>query len=224
MRLSRIELATLAVFATVWLDVQPSKAQQQLPRPGAGLPTFEAPPAPEGVHEKTDALMKSVGGDQPGVLATTVTTRRATIQSVDPATRMVTLVDDNGIRSEKKAAPDLDLTQVKSGDRVTVKEIASVAVFIQPRATASPPAERNVVVEHAEPGETPARLTVETEEIAATVESIEFATRWVVLRNPDGTSRTIQADPRVDLEKIHIGDQVTLRLTKAVALQLEPAE
>jgi hypothetical protein len=110
---------------------------------------------------------------------------------------------------------------VKIGDRVSVKEIASVAVMVSSRVGATPPAGRTVEVETAEPGEKPARITVETEEIAATVAAIEVATQRVVLRNPDGSMRVVQVDPRVDLEEINVGDQVTLRVTKALALSVE---
>jgi hypothetical protein len=204
------------------LVVASAQAQQPLPRPGEGLPTFEAQqPAPGDVRHKTDELLNSVAPGQPGVLATKVATTSATVEAVDQAKRSVTLRGDDGIRMEKVVAPDVDLKQVKIGDRVSVKEIASVAVFIAPRVHATPPAERTVVVETAEPGEKPARVTVETEEIVATVAAIEHSTRTATLRNPDGSMRTIQVDPRVDLDLVDVGDQVTLRLTKALALSVE---
>ena len=198
--------------------------QQQLPRPGAGLPTF-GPPAesapPQDVREKTDALMKSVSPNQPGVLTTKVHTTLVTVEAIDPATRVVTLRGEDGVVSQANVAPDVDLSQVKVGDHVSIKEIASVAVFISRRVLAKPPAAPSVVVETSAPGEKPARVRVETEEIAATVAAIDHSTHTATLRNPDGSLRTIQVDPRVDLEEIDVGDQVTLRLTKALALSVE---
>jgi len=198
------------------------EAQEQLPRPGAGLPTFEAPAQPTDVREKTDALLDKVSPDQRGVLATQVVTRGATIQSIDPASRLVGLVDDHGVTLQKIAPSDIDLTEVKVGDRVTLKEIQSVAVSVTLGAIAEPPADqRTVEIEHAEPGQKPARLQVETDHIVATIAAIDQAVHTATLRNPDGSTRTILVDPRVDLDRFNVGDQVTLTLTKAVALSID---
>jgi hypothetical protein len=144
-----------------------------------------------------------------------------TVTAVDLATRVVTVRGEDGVTMQRTAAPDVDLTRLDVGDRITVKQIASVAVAITPRVRATPPAERTVVVETAAPGEKPARVTVETEEIDATVASIDHATHTATLRNPDGTTRTVEVDPRVDLEEVDVGDQVKLRLTKALVLSVD---
>ena len=186
------------------------------------MPSYEPTAPPTGVQEKTEALMERVAPGQPGVLATNVVTRTATVEAVDPAKRVVTLKLDDGVNVDRAVAPDVDLKRVKSGDRVSVKEIASVAVFVSPRALAKPPAERSVVVETAEPGQKPARLTVDTEEISAIVESIDHATRTLGLRNPDdGSTSKVQVDSRAKIDTIEVGDQLTLRLTKAVVLGVE---
>lgn len=185
------------------------------------MPSYQPNDQPKGVQEKTDALMERVAPGQPGVLATKVTTTSATVESIDRAKRVVTLRLDDGVTVDRAVAPDVNLSQVKNGDRVSVKQISSVAVSVSPRALAKPPAERSVVVETAEPGQKPARLTVETEEVAATVVSIDRRTRTLTLRNPDGSTRAVQADSRMKLETVDVGDQVTLRLTKAVVVGVE---
>jgi hypothetical protein len=201
-----------------------SEAEEPLGRPGYGLPTFEAPPAepPKDVRGKTDALMDKLDLEKRGVLTTQVVTRQATIQSIDPASRLVGLVDEHGVTLQKIAPPDVDLTQVKVGDQVTVKEIASVAVSVTPGAIAQPPGTpQTVEIEHAAPGEKPARLKVETDYLVATVAAIDMAVHTATLRNPDGSTRTILVDPQVDLDRFNVGDQVTLTLTKAVALSID---
>src|SRR5262249_51797265 len=107
------------------------------------------------------------------------------------------------------------------GDRVSVQEVASVAVEVERGALAAPPKGKTVDVETAKAGEKPARLRVETEQIVATVAALDYSTHTATLRNPDGSTRTILVNPRVDFDDYHVGDQVTLTLTKAVALQVD---
>ena len=128
------------------------------------------------------------------------------------------------MKVNRTVAPDVDLKRVKPGDRVTVKQISSVSLFVSKRTAPTQPKGRTVVVDKAEPGQKPGRLTVDTEEISATVAAIEPTTRTVTLRNPDGSTRAVQVESRAKLDKIDIGDQVTLRLTKAVVLGVESSK
>jgi hypothetical protein len=59
--------AAVLVAGALLVSAMPSGAEQ-LERPGAGLPTFGPPPTtppPQGVRQKTDALLNSVAPDQP---------------------------------------------------------------------------------------------------------------------------------------------------------------
>ena len=77
-------LALMLSVAVALCSPAVSGAQDPLPRPGAGLPTFEAPlEAPTDVRGKTDALLDKVSPEQRGVLTTQVVTREATVESID---------------------------------------------------------------------------------------------------------------------------------------------
>jgi len=60
-----------------------------------------------------------------------------------------------------------------------------------------------------------------TEEVSATVESIDMSTRMVALRSPDGRQVTVQVDPAVrNLAQVKAGDRVVARYHQALAAEL----
>jgi hypothetical protein len=65
----------------------------------------------------------------------------------------------------------------------------------------------------------PAGTVVETKQMTATVETIDYDARTVMLKGPGGETRTIAVDPGVErLRDVKVGDQVVVRHTEALAL------
>ena len=83
---------------------------------------------------------------------------------------------------------------------------------------ADQPSEKVGVVTSTEPGKVARQETVQ---LTATVESVDAATREVVLKAADGSLRTVFAGDDVrNLDQIKAGDKVTVRYSVGLVLQL----
>jgi hypothetical protein len=71
-------------------------------------------------------------------------------------------------------------------------------------------------------GEKPGIAAVDTVVITATVEAIDYKTRMVTLKTPDGRSVTFEVDERApDMKKVKVGDQVVAEHTVVVAISVK---
>jgi hypothetical protein len=70
-------------------------------------------------------------------------------------------------------------------------------------------------------GAKPEATAVDVVQMTATVEDINYDTRMVKLRGPDGDLRTVKAGPEVKrLNEVKRGDTVVARLTEAVSIRV----
>ena len=159
---------------------------------------------------------------KPGVVFAETTTVHATVEAVDPATREVTLKGPKGKIVTIKAGPEVkNFDQIHVGDVLTARYLESVALVVR-KADAGPSANESRTVEVAPKGHKPAARIVETKEVTATVEAIDYAARTVTLRGPEGNARTIKVDPSVKrLNDVKKGDQVVARYTEGLAISVK---
>jgi len=70
-------------------------------------------------------------------------------------------------------------------------------------------------------GNKPAAVAVNTVEISAKVEKVDYEKRLLTLKGPEGNTRTLKVDPRVKrLKEVKVGDDIVLRHTEAVAIEV----
>jgi hypothetical protein len=158
---------------------------------------------------------------KPGVVMADVSVITATVEAVDVAKRTVTLKGPAGDPVTVKVDPSVrNLDQVKPGDQVAVEHYESVALFVR-KGGEAPSATEAAAVELAPRGEKPAGFVVDTTEITATVEAIDYQARTVTLKGPRGNMRTIKVDPSVKrFDQVKKGDEVVLRITDALAISV----
>jgi ribosomal protein L24 len=159
------------------------------------------------------------------VIATETTTETATVQAVDHTNRTVTLRSTDGTTSTYKVPKEaVNFDQIKVGDQVKATEIKSLAVAIR-EANEPPSAGETQMVTLAPKGAMPGGIVVNTIQVTARVTAIDTAKRMVTVVGPAGNTRRFEVGPNVDLTKVHPGDNVVVRYTEAVALQVErPSE
>lgn len=159
--------------------------------------------------------------DKPGAVATASVEAVVVVQSVDQQARTVVLKGPQGnefTMQVPKEAQNLD--QVKVGSKFRVKYLESVAVFISP-VGGEPGADQGSAVELAEKGATPGGIIVNVKQVQARVDSIDQATRKVVLTGPMGKAVELIVDERVKrLNEIKAGDIVVVRYTEALAMKM----
>jgi Cu/Ag efflux protein CusF len=145
----------------------------------------------------------------------------ATVESIDQATRTVTLKDSKGKLFAFVAGDDVrNLAQVSKGDVVTLDYAAALAVRLA--KSASKVRERTVTegVKRAEAGQMPGGMAVREVKVVASVEAIDAKKQMVTLRGPEHTVSMKVQDPAM-LQGVKKGDMVEAVYTEAVAIKVE---
>lgn len=165
---------------------------------------------------------KTGANEGPGGVVTEVQTMTATVTAIDHKTRKVTLTGPEGNSVTLTVGPEAkNLGQVKKGDLVTIDKVESVALIVTPKGQEAPSAGVTTYVEAAKPGEQPRGMMVQTVQVTATVEAIDYKARTVTLRGPEGNVRTLKVGPEAKhFGQVKKGDQVTANLTEATAISV----
>ena len=145
----------------------------------------------------------------------------AIVEAVDKDKRTVTLKGSGGRSVTLKVGPNAkNFDQIKVGDKVKGKFLDSVALFVR-KAGTPPDAAETQAVSVAPRGQKPKAVTVDTVEISAKVEKVDYKKRLITLKGPEGNTRTVKVDPRVKrLSEVKVGDDIVLRYTEAMAIEV----
>ncbi len=150
-----------------------------------------------------------------------VTKITAIVDKIDLKTRMITLKGPQGNLVTFKVNDDVkNLDKVKEGDKVVAKYLESVAVFV--RKTSDPPSVGELdAVGVAPKGAKPGLVMVQTDEITAKVNAVDVKKRTITLTGPEGKTKKFKVDKSVQkLGEIKKGDDITLRVTQALAIDV----
>jgi hypothetical protein len=107
---------------------------------------------------------------------------------------------------------------------VTAKYYAATAIYV--RKPDEPPfAEGGSAVQVAAPGQKPGAIAVDTAEMRARVEDIDYKARTVTLRGPQQKTVTLKVDKDVKrFNEVKKGDEIVVRHTEALAINVEAAK
>jgi hypothetical protein len=143
------------------------------------------------------------------------------VTSVDPAKRTVTLTNPDGVTNTYKLGKNVrNFDQIKVGDEVKATLLESMAVTVS-RSSAPPDAGARSVVAVAPKGAMPGVIMAKTRQITAKIVSVDTQARTVTVEGPGGGMPTIKVGPNVKLDEFQKGDDVTLRVTDALAVRVE---
>jgi hypothetical protein len=74
-------------------------------------------------------------------------------------------------------------------------------------------------------GAKPGAVAVETSEMTAVVDDINYKTRTVTLRGPQQKTATLKVDKSVKrFDEVKKGDEIVVRHTQALAIDVKPAK
>jgi hypothetical protein len=185
-------------------------------------------PATSGTEQSTSRSTTSTittapSTERPGVVRTDVTALTAIVEAVDPDKRTVTLKGPRGVLVLQVGPEVKNLDQVKVGDTVRAKYLESVALFVRKAGDAPPDAAQTQSVKVAPKGQKPMATAVDTIEVSARVEKIDYEKRLITLNGPEGNVRTLKVDPAVKrLNEVKVGDDIVLRHTQSIAIGIAP--
>lgn len=147
----------------------------------------------------------------------------ATVESIDQATREVTLRYPDDSRVTFVAGDEVqNLAQVEKGDVVLMEYFEGLAVALEPQGAGIRQRRDEVAVTRAEPGEKPAGTITQTIDVVATVEAIDPEARTATLKGAKQTV-TLKVADDIDLSKVSVGDEVVASYIRSFAISVEPA-
>jgi len=179
--------------------------------------SLEAEPPTLAAEDQASATQ---GQDRPGGLEGELVVITATVKAIDKKNRVVTLQAPDGKVSKVKCGPEVrNFAQIRVGDTVKTSLLETVELFVT--GNDEPSAERVTEVGRAPLGNKPGFAAVDAVEVKATVVDIDYQTRIVTLKGPEGRFIKVTAGPEVKrLTEVNVGDSVVARLTQAVSIEV----
>lgn len=167
----------------------------------------------------------NASADQKEFHAARTETVKATVKSVDPATRMMTLVAKDGSETTFKAADDVrNLDQVKPGDLVAATMDQSLTLWILGDDQPAPELAVGADVTRAKKGEKPGGMMTTDLSGVATVEKIAGDKKSVTLKGPRGKSVKLAVKDPANLEGVKLGTRIGFAYSEALAVAVTPAK
>ncbi len=159
----------------------------------------------------------------PGKAAVTRTAQAtATIKAVDVAARTVTLQAKSGEAQTFKVGPEVTrLNEFAVGDVIRIEYEQGLALEFQPAGSETVPMTAIATGGRAEKDQAPGAVAAAGVRGTVTVTAIDAATRLVSLKGPGGNVYQVKAGPKIQLEKLKVGDRLLATYVEAVAIKLE---
>jgi len=167
-----------------------------------------------------DQAAETQSQDRPGGLEGELVVITATVKAIDKKSRVVTLQSTDGKVAKIKCGPEVrNFDQIRVGDVVKTSLLETVELFVT--GNDDPAAERVTEVGRAPLGSKPGFAAVDAVEVKASVIAIDYQTRKVTLKGPEGKIVKVTAGPEVKLlNEVKEGDSVVARLTRAVSIEV----
>ncbi len=142
------------------------------------------------------------------------------IVGVNQTARTVTVQMPNGSTTTLRVPSEWrNWNTIKKGDTVRATIVDSMAVWVQKSAGRhTVPEMRTVTIQSraGRPG-----MVVNTMKMTGRVQSVDMQNRTITVTGPGARSRTFRVHSGVDLRNIKTGDDIVMRHTEAMALNLQ---
>jgi len=149
----------------------------------------------------------------------------ATVYAIDVATRIVKLQHDMGGTEMMKVGPGVkDLDTIAVGDTVVANYEQRLELEFQPAGSEFVPP--TVLPAGASASKDPAVVASggQTAQATVTITAINSAKRLITIQTPGGNVFKVKAGPKVQIDKLKVGDRLLGTYLEAVAITLEKAK
>jgi hypothetical protein len=146
----------------------------------------------------------------------------ATIVGIDVPGRVVTLKRRSGEVQSFKVGPEVTrLSEFAVGDVIRLEYQQGLVLEFQPEGTATVAPESGATTGRSGRDELPAAVINAGIQATVKVTAIDAAGRLVSFQAPNGAVYQVKAGPRVQLEKLKVGDRLLATYVENVAIRLE---
>lgn len=144
----------------------------------------------------------------------------AIVTALDAGSRQVVLTTQDGRKLTFRAAPGINLRQVRVGDRVTATATEGIALFLaKPGSNRS--SDYGGVVRVTARGHESESLTTQTWETTAKILALDAKTHQLALVFVNGERSVVKAGPKLDLAELSVGDAVSAQMAEALLIALQ---
>jgi hypothetical protein len=216
-------LAALSLAATA--NAQTPAAPAKPAAAPAKAPAAAAPAkAPAAAGASAPVEVKATG--KPGqAAAARVQKLSATVKAVDAATRSITLEGKGGETQTIKVGPEVKrFDEIAVGDTIVVQLEQGLLLEYQPAGSETVAPQVEVAGGRAGADQPPAGAVAAGVQATVTVTAIDLPNRMVVFQGPAGNLYQVKAGPKIQLEKLKVGDKLLATYAEAVAIKLEKAK
>ena len=114
----------------------------------------------------------------------------------------------------------INFDQIQVGDKVTATLADEMAISIS-KGGAPPSEVVTRVITRAPEGQKPRLIISDSEVVTGQIKSIDADKNTVTIAEADGDMRTVKAGPDVKISELKAGDDITARVTQALAIVVE---
>jgi ribosomal protein L6P/L9E len=170
---------------------------------------------------KAAAAVASAPGTGTIISAVSISAR---VESIDPATRQLTLKGPKGKLQTVTAGPDVrNFEQIKVGDMVVARYVESLTLTLKKDGKELVSRVESSDAARAQTGDKPAGIVGRQVEVTANVVAVDAKTQTLTLKGPKQTVQLKVPDPK-QFKMVKVGDQIQGTYTEAVALSIETAK
>ncbi|MGC3998223.1 MAG: hypothetical protein QM767_12375 [Anaeromyxobacter sp.] len=144
------------------------------------------------------------------------------VKSIDKATRHMTVEGEGGATESFAVPPEVKrFDEIAVGDTIVVEAEQGLLLEYQPPGSAT--VEPTAVAAGAKAGATapPAGAVVGGVQSTVTVTAIDTQKRLVTFQGPAGNSYQVAAGPKVQLDKLKVGDKLLATYVESLAIGIE---
>jgi hypothetical protein len=149
----------------------------------------------------------------------------ATVESVDPASRVVGLRDSDGLFYIEAGPEVRNFEQIRVGDEVNVSYYEAVAAAFRPKSEGNAVPQEQVEAYRAPPGSRPAAAIGHSVTSTVNIQSVDTSFNTVTFKRSDGSVHAVAVNSpqgQQFLKSLHPGDNVDVTYTEAVAVAVTP--
>jgi len=144
------------------------------------------------------------------------------VKAIDYTNRTVLLDRPDGVTLSLRVGPEaVNFDKVKVGDSLmTTTSESYVAYLVKPGV--SPGSITSYLGGTAPPDSQPGGVLIRNVDYNAKILVLDYATRLVVLQYGKDQARQIRVGPEINLQELHVNDDVFIRTTEAIAIAVTP--
>lgn len=152
-----------------------------------------------------------------GVIVVDTVSIDAMVTSKDEAKRKITLKDDMGGKCTYKVSPDMaNFDQIQVGTMVSAVVTEEVGIYLGEALPAEVSAGGVMVA----PGDAAAGMLVDVNQFSAVVSEVNIKHHKVTFTLPDGSTKKVKVDKKIDLSLVQVGDAITVQTGEGLALEV----